>query len=170
MNDEQLQRQLINAHACIPHDRSTGSLLEAVKTNQTTRYLKVWHDHGKIAGHGHLLVLVASIYDQVFFYTTEEMAERGVTIDVPTAVEEPHHCIQTELVDCHHGRNVLHLELLFHLVWSPSLQVLTDQGKRSSLYIPCSASEEPEQASRYSHNRAGHYLCTSCTAKCVQIR
>ncbi len=29
----------------------------------TTRFFKVWHDHGKIAGHGHLLVTVATIYD-----------------------------------------------------------------------------------------------------------
>ena len=90
LNDEQLLRQLVSVHAHIPQDRSTESLLKAVKKIQTTRYLKVWHDHGKIAGHGHLLVLVASIYDQAFFYTTEEMAERGVTMDVPTVVEEPH--------------------------------------------------------------------------------
>ena len=61
MDDERLLRQLIHAHSRIPHDRSMESLLEAVKTNRTTRYLKVWHDHGKIAGHGHLLVLVATI-------------------------------------------------------------------------------------------------------------
>ena len=90
MDDEKLLRQLVLAHACIPHDRSTDSLLEAVKTNRTTRYLKVWHDHGKIAGHGHLLVLVASIYDEAFYLTTEEMRERGVIMDVPSVVEEPH--------------------------------------------------------------------------------
>ena len=48
----------------------------------------MWHDHGKIAGHGHLLVLVASIYDEAFYLTTEEMRERGVIMDVPSVAEK----------------------------------------------------------------------------------
>lgn len=41
-----------------------------------------------IAGHGHLLVLVASIYDEAFYLTTEEMRERGVIMDVLSVAEK----------------------------------------------------------------------------------
>ena len=49
----------------------------------------MWHDHSEIAGHSHLLVLVAAVYDPAFYYTTEEMQSKGVNIDVPTVVEDP---------------------------------------------------------------------------------
>ena len=54
----------------------------------TTRYLKVWHDDGPVSN-GHLLVMVAAIYDEAFYYTRKEMAERGYSLDVPSIVEQP---------------------------------------------------------------------------------
>lgn len=89
MDNEQLLRELAIAHATVPHTHTRENILSAVRKNQTTRFLKMWHDHGKIAGHGHFLVLVSSIFDPAFYFTTEEMAQRGVTIDVPSVVEEP---------------------------------------------------------------------------------
>ena len=98
-NTEQLINELVKAHGCIPHD---STRLEAVKTNQTTS--KIWHDHGKIAGHGHLLVLVASIFYEVFFYTTQEMAQRGIGITVPTIVKE----LQLYLLACSGSSDTAH--------------------------------------------------------------
>lgn len=55
-----------------------------------TRHLKVWHDHADVASHGHFLVLVSAIFDPAIYYTTNEMKQKGVSIDVETEVERPH--------------------------------------------------------------------------------
>ena len=86
LDREQLKSELVKVDARIPKYPSRENLLEAVKANQTTWYLKVWHDHCKITGLGHLLVLVESMFDQAFLYTSQEMAQRGVNIDIPTTV------------------------------------------------------------------------------------
>ena len=52
-----------------------------------TRYLKIWHDHSSIAGHGHFLVLVSVIYDTAFYLTQEEVKDRN--IDVQSTIETP---------------------------------------------------------------------------------
>ena len=163
MDAEQLLRQLIHAHSCIPHDRSTESLLEAVKIKRTTQYLKVWHDHGKIAGHGNLLVLVAKIYDEAFFYTTEEMRERGVIMDEPSVVEEPHlyllaRCGSSDAEQgMYNGERFLDLLTLGQKVatadWIDIRDVLRFfDGDSPAVQFECG------------HNRTGHYICTSCTA------
>ena len=53
------------------------------------RYLKIWHDHSSIAGHGHLLVLISVIYDSSFYLTTEAKKKTGKDIDVQSTVEIP---------------------------------------------------------------------------------
>ena len=40
-----------------------------LKTTRSQRFLKIWHDHSAIAGHGHMLVTVACVYDPVFYFT-----------------------------------------------------------------------------------------------------
>ena len=68
------------------HVESDEELREKLKSVSRTRLLKVWHDHSEIAGHSHLLVLVATVYDHAFYYSTEEMQIKD---DVPTVVEDP---------------------------------------------------------------------------------
>ena len=36
-----------------------------LKTTRRQRFLKIWHDHSAIAGHGHMLVTVACVYGHV---------------------------------------------------------------------------------------------------------
>ena len=55
----------------------------------TTQFFKVWHDDGKFTGHGHLLVTIATIYDPAFYFTSEEMTERGRQMDVQSIIEQP---------------------------------------------------------------------------------
>lgn len=56
----------------------------------SVRYLKIWHDHLSIAGHGHFLVLVSVLYDSNFYLTTEEVEKNtGKVVDVQSTVEIP---------------------------------------------------------------------------------
>ena len=59
-----------------------------LKSISRIRHLKVWHDHSDIAGHSHLFVLIAVVYDQALYYTSKEMQDKGINIDVP-AIEDP---------------------------------------------------------------------------------
>lgn len=54
-----------------------------------TRNFKLWHDHSDIAGHSHFLTMVSPVYDPGFYFTSQEMKQKGIVIDVPTVVESP---------------------------------------------------------------------------------
>ena len=47
------------------NDMEQNQLL-AIK-HVSTRHFKIWHDHSSIAGHSHLLVMIAAIYDPAFY-------------------------------------------------------------------------------------------------------
>ncbi len=74
-------------------DTSSSTTLEELKsklrTISRTRQFKFWHDHSEIAGHSHFLTLVSTVYDSAFYYTPEEMKQKGVDIDIQTIVETP---------------------------------------------------------------------------------
>ena len=54
------------------------------------RHFKMWHDHATIGGYGHFLVLVAPIFDPVFYYISDEVLSLyGADIDVPSIIEQP---------------------------------------------------------------------------------
>ena len=89
LSSGEMKEMLIKLHEHVEPNMSDEELREKLKSVSRTRLLKVWHDHSEIAGHSHLLVLVAAVYDPAFYYTTEEMQSKGVNIDVPTVVEDP---------------------------------------------------------------------------------
>lgn len=65
------------------------STLEAAKS-PAARFLKIWHDHSSIGGHGYFLVLVSVLYDSSFFLTQQEAASKlGKDVDVQSTVEAP---------------------------------------------------------------------------------
>lgn len=57
---------------------TADELRQKLKEVNRKRLLKLWHDHSEIAGHSHLLVLVAAVYDPAFYYTSEEMQCKGM--------------------------------------------------------------------------------------------
>ena len=66
-------------------DMQETELSMHLKKINRQRYLKVWHDHSSIGGHGHLLVTVSCIYDPAFYNTPEEVDG----VDVQSIVEKP---------------------------------------------------------------------------------
>ena len=89
LSEEVVKTKLTELHETIDPILTPEELREKLKSLNHHRLLKVWHDHSEIAGHSHLLVLVAAVYDPAFFFTPQEMQLKGVNIDVPTVVEEP---------------------------------------------------------------------------------
>ena len=50
------------------------------------KHIKIRHDQGKIAGHGHFLVLVSGIYDPAFYYTEQDLKHMNLNVDVVNIV------------------------------------------------------------------------------------
>ena len=90
VEDEELRSTLENLDKSVKVGKGQANLRKHLQDITTTRYLKVWHDHSTIAGHGHFLVLVSVVYDPAFYLTTEEVREKlGRDIDVQSTVEAP---------------------------------------------------------------------------------
>ena len=77
---EQIKKRLFELHEQVESDLTVSELREKLKKISRTRLLKLWHDHSEIAGHSHLLVLVAAVYDSALYYTTEEMSKKVLTL------------------------------------------------------------------------------------------
>lgn len=128
-----------------------------------TRHLKIWHDHSDISGHSHLLVLVASVYDPALYYTSEEMKQKGVVIDVQTTIEEP------EIHILARSGNSLDDQSMFSQCRRECLSDIT-----STLYtkdkIPIQDvvrsfhGDGPAQQFESGNKIGGHYCCVGCEA------
>ena len=77
MDDAQLVQKCKESNITVEPASNRHVLVQALKSAYTTQHLKLWHDHGKIAGHGHLPMLVSSIFDKAFYYTSAKLLERG---------------------------------------------------------------------------------------------
>ena len=88
-----IRRKLLLKHENLGIIRDTTSETESTTDSANTgksRYLKVWHDHSSIAGHGYFLVLVSVLYDTSLFLTQKEAnLKLGKDIDVYSTVEAP---------------------------------------------------------------------------------
>ena len=123
----------------------------------------MWHDHSRIGGHSHLLVLVATVYDPALYFTTEEMQQKGANIDVPTVVEELQvHILcrstsslddQTQLIECRR-------ECLVYMD-----KVLCTQAVYQSTTMCSSFTEMAQQRNlRLATKLGDHYSCVGCEA------
>ena len=85
------EKKLLERHEKLGIIRNRSQSLEddALEGMESTRYLKIWHDHSSIAGHGHFLVLVSVIYDSAFYLTQEVNLSPGKEIDIQSTVEAP---------------------------------------------------------------------------------
>ncbi len=127
------------------------------------RHLKIWHDHGKLAGHGHALVLVGGIYDPAVYYTPQELAAKSITIDVETVVERPeiHVIARCGSSDAEQFTlNEFRTDCLSHL----SQPIYTTSGMAISDMARFFHGDGPAQQFEAGQSRGGNYPCVGCDA------
>ena len=129
-------------------------------TYLTTRHLKVWHDHGKIAGHGHLLVMVSAIYDPACFLASQEMEG---DINVFSMVEQP----QIHLL-ARSGSSDLE-QAVFSTHRTSSLQTMqeditTFNSTPMHDVVRFFHGDKPAQQFECGNKVGGHYPCVMCHA------
>lgn len=128
------------------------------------RHIKVWHDHGKIAGHGHflVLVLVSGIYDPAFYYTEQELQEMGMNVDVVNVVERPeiHIIARSGSADCDQmAYSESRVECLLEIdssIKTQSSQPITD-------IVRFFHGDHPAQQFEAGNARGGIYPCVTCS-------
>ena len=65
-------------------------LKQTLKKFQRQRHLIMWHDGSTISNHGHVLFMVAEVYDKAIHYTDEQVLKNtGKKIDVQSTIEKP---------------------------------------------------------------------------------
>ncbi len=165
LTDDQLKAQIHKVGVDLPSNATRETLVETLESNTTKRFLKVWHDHGKIAGQGHFLVLVSCIYDPVFYFTSEEMAEKGTPMDVPAIVEEP----EIYLLSRSGSSDVeqaLYNQDRFVDVQTLGISIATPDGTPIQDVLRFFHGDRPAAEFEAGQNRSGYYTCPTCPAHC----
>ena len=107
------------------------------------------------------MVLVACIYDPAFYYTPQELANKGISIDVISTVEKPqlHILAQSGSSDIEHlVYNDTRSECLHDL----DTPVQTAAGQSVTDTIRYFHGDGPTQEFEIEHNRGGNYPCIAC--------
>lgn len=133
------------------------------------RYLKVWHDHSSIAGHGYFLVLVSVLYDSSFFLTQQEAALKlGKKIDVQSTVETP------EIHILGRSSSSLEDQALFSACRNECLSELStslclSNGVQVTDIIRFFHGDGPAQQFEAGNSIGGNYCCVGCGVKSDRI-
>ena len=163
LSPEQIKKSLSDLHERVESNLSADELREKLKKINRTRLLKLWHDHSEVAGHSHILVLVAAVYDPAFYYTTAEMQSKGVNIDVPTIVEDP----QIHIL----GRSSSSLSDQAHFIQSRreclsslSMELKTKLGIAVMDVMRFFHGDGPAMQFEAGNKIGGYYSCVGCDA------
>ena len=133
------------------------------------RYLKIWHDHSSIAGHGHLLVLISVIYDSSFYLTTEEAKKKtGKDIDVQSTVEIP------EIHILGRSSSSIEDQSLFSACRNECLRELSTPlylitGARVTDTVRFFHGDGPAQQFEAGNTIGGNYCCVGCGVNSKRI-
>lgn len=161
--EEAVKARLTELHETIDPNLGVEDLRQQLKIVSRHRFIKVGHDHSEIAGHSHLLVLVAAVYDPAFYFTPQEMKQKGADIDVPTTVEEPQvHILgrssssfedQTRFIECRR-------ECLLDMV-----KVLHTQAGIPIHDVRFFHGDGPAMQFEAGNKIGGYYSCVGCEAQ-----
>jgi hypothetical protein len=147
-------------HITFDSNATAAEKQQLLQSCEQQRYLKIWHDHGPIAGRGHFMVLVACIYDPTFYYTSQELVNKGININVST-VEKPqiHILAQSGLSDI---EQMVYNDTRSECLHDLDTPIQTAAGKPVIDTIRYFHGEGPAQEFEVGHNRGGNYPCIAC--------
>ena len=144
------------------NDMEQNQLL-AIK-HMSTRHFKIWHDHSSIAGHSHLLVMIAAIYDPAFYLTSEEVRSN---MDIPKIVEEPEVHILGMSGSSEHEQALFNEHRLDQIRNAKPL--CTPNGKRIYDVIRIFHGDNPAQQYETGNKIGGNHPCTMCHTPASQF-
>ena len=163
MTMEQTQQIIKNMKITLPTCCSIEEMKCIIHSATTKRYLKLWHDHSEIAGHGHLLCTVTCIYDPGFFYTSAEMKQKGITIDVEQIVEAPEIYILARSSSSIEDETKFN-QARFDDLPNISTPISTLKGVEVTDILRYFHADGPARQFECGNNIGGYYPCSGCGA------
>ena len=128
------------------------------------RHFKMWHDHATIGGYGHFLVLVAPIFDPVFYYTSDEVLSLyGADIDVPSIIEQPEvHILARSLSSA--GDQAMFNETRQKCILDLSTELRTKNGYAVNDCLHFFHADGLAAQFEAGNKQGGHFCCIQCGA------
>ena len=163
MTMEQTQQIIKNMKITLPTCCSIEKMKCIIHSVTKKRYLKLWHDHSEIAGHGHLLCTATCIYDPAFFYTSAEMKQRDITIDVEQIVEAPEIYILARSLSSIEDETKFN-QARFDDLPNISTPISTLKGVEVTDTLRYFHADGPARQFECGNNIGGYYPCSGCGA------
>ena len=163
MTRHNIQEILVDMRVNYDSQADTEVLRSQLRLVTATRHFKVWHYHSALAEHGHFLITVSGIYDRAFYYTKEEMAQNGVSIDVEKVIEQPEIYIlgrsKASIVDqgSYNQARIDDLQCL-------RTKLNTQQGVAVTDVLKFFHADGPARQFEAGNKIGGHYSCVECGA------
>ena len=141
----------------------------ALEDETPTRYLKIWHDHSSIAGHGHFLVLISVTYDVAFYLTQEEVNLRlGKDIDIQSTVETPElHILGRS--SCSIEDQALFSSCRNECVSALSTSLFLSSGTQVNDILRFFHGDGPAQQFEAGNSIGGNYFCVGCGVRSDRV-
>ena len=99
MSREEIIEKLVQVNAVFSGTYDKEVLQGKLKSISHTRHLKIWHNLSTVANHGHLIFMVACLYDPALFYTSEEYEQKTKRkVDIQTIVKCCHVLLPDQVV------------------------------------------------------------------------
>ena len=163
MTMEQTQKIIKNMKLTLPTCCSIEEMKRIIHSVTKKRYLKLWHDHSEIAGHGHLLCTATCIYDPAFFYTSAEMKQKGITINVEQIVEAPEIYILARSSSSIEDETKFN-QARFDDLPNISTPISTLKGVEVTDTLRYFHADGPTRQFECGNNISGYYPCSGCGA------
>ena len=172
MTREQIKNRFLDIHdeALANSDLTDNVLRLKLMETERTRYLKQWADNSTILNHGHFLMMVSSIYDEAFFFTSKELEQHGRPgIDVQQIVERPHvyilgRCSSSEIEQL--GYVSTRGECLKELTTKVALKNGIEIIDKMRFFT----GDGPEQDTECGEQQGGHAGCVACSGDSRKYR
>jgi len=163
LSAEQIEQKLRELDHTV-YDKSTDDLRRELKIISRQRHFKMWHDHATIGGYGHFLVLVAPIFDPVFYYTSDEVLSLyGADIDVPTIIEQPEvHILARSRSSA--GDQAMFNETRQKCILDLSTELRTESGYAVNDCLRFFHADGPAAQFEAGNKQGGHFCCVQCGA------
>ena len=150
-------------------DMSVNDSRQKLKQLSRQRFFKIWHDHSTIAGHGHLLITVALLYDPAFYLTAEEFQMKFCkSLDVQSIVEQPEiYILGRSSSSIEHQAMFTECRKEDLLEMSSSLTTSTGVMVKDTMRF--FHGDGPTQQFEAGQSIGGNYYCVGCGAKSTMM-
>ena len=155
-------QQLVKVNAVFSDTDDKGVLKAKLKEISHTRHLKIWHDLSTVANHGHLIFMIACLYDPALFYTNNEYERKTKRkVDVQTIIESPEVYIVARSSSSD-VEQLSYVETRLECLEEINLPLATEEGEEILDVMRFFHGDNPAQQYECGQQKGGNFYCSVC--------